>query len=278
MTELFISDLDGTLLNHEHRVSERSAEILNGLIEDGVNFTVATARNIGTAFDKIAPLHLKIPVSFMNGVFLYMQNDPKPVSVLPLPPGQAQLLLEESRKVGASPMFYSLNTRTDKIELQYADLDFRARREFYEARRNSVYKQFIRADRYEFRDECVPVYINFLEESETLKRVQPIVESLTGISYVYYYDPVLKAWYLESFSEKAGKAAGARQIAKLIGADRIVSFGDNENDRSMFEISDECYATANADEPIRKIADGVIGSCDEDGVAEFLRKRFPQKQ
>ena len=277
MPDLYISDLDGTLLNNEHRVSERSAGIINALIERGLNFSVATARNIGTAFDKISPLRLKTPVSFMNGVFIYAQNDPKPLSVLPLPADQADLLLREARKVGASPMFYSLNSRTDKIELQYADLDFPARKEFYEARRNSVYKQFIRADAYEFRDECTPVYINFLEEYDVLLRVQPIIDSLPGISSVFYFDPVLKAWYLESFSCLAGKAAGAKKIAEMIGADRIVCFGDNENDRSMFEIADECYATANADEPIKQIADAVIGGCDEDGVAEFLRKRFSAK-
>ena len=275
--ELYISDLDGTLLNHEHRVSETSAAIINGLIENrGLDFSVATARNIGTGFDKIAPLRLRTPVSFMNGVFIYEQNDPKPLSVIPLPAAQAEILLKEAKKVGASPMFYSLNNRTDKIELQYADLNFPARREFYEARKNSVYKQFIRADDYVFRDECTPVYINFLEEYDVLLRVQPIIESLPDINSVFYFDPVLRAWYLESFSAKAGKAAGAKTIAEMIGADRIVCFGDNENDRSMFEIADERYAAANADEPIKAIADGVIGSCSEDGVAKFLLHRFSQ--
>ncbi|MBR5428643.1 MAG: HAD-IIB family hydrolase [Clostridia bacterium] len=276
--DLYISDLDGTLLNNEHRVSETSAAIINELIDRGLNFSVATARNIGTAFDKIAPLRLRTPVSFMNGVFIYAQNDPKPLSVLPLPADQAKILLTEAKKVGASPMFYSLNNRTDKIELQYADLNFPERRAFYEARKNSVYKQFIRADAYEFRDECTPVYINFLEEYDVLLRVQPIIETLPDIHSVFYFDPVLQAWYLESFSAKAGKASGAKRIAEMIGAERIICFGDNENDRSMFEIADECYATANADENIRAIADGVIGNCNEDGVALFLLKRFLQKQ
>ncbi|MBQ6162872.1 MAG: HAD-IIB family hydrolase [Clostridia bacterium] len=276
--DLYISDLDGTLLNNEHRVSETSAAIINELIDRGLNFSVATARNIGTAFDKIAPLRLRTPVSFMNGVFIYAQNDPKPLSVLPLPADQAKILLTEAKKVGASPMFYSLNNRTDKIELQYADLNFPARRAFYEARKNSVYKQFIRADAYEFRDECTPVYINFLEEYDVLLRVQPIIETLPDIHSVFYFDPVLQAWYLESFSAKAGKASGAKRIAEMIGAERIICFGDNENDRSMFMIADECYATANADENIRAIADGVIGDCNEDGVALFLQKRFLQKQ
>ena len=45
----------------------------------------------------------------------------------------------------------------------------------------------------------------------------------------------------------------------------------------MFELADEAYATANAAEEIKKIATNVIGSCEEDGVAEFLANRFKSK-
>jgi hydroxymethylpyrimidine pyrophosphatase-like HAD family hydrolase len=42
----------------------------------------------------------------------------------------------------------------------------------------------------------------------------------------------------------------------------------------MFEQSDECYAPANAKEPIKALASQVIGFNHEDGVAHFLRERF----
>ncbi|MBR3040512.1 MAG: HAD hydrolase family protein [Lachnospiraceae bacterium] len=32
----------------------------------------------------------------------------------------------------------------------------------------------------------------------------------------------------------------------------------------------ECYAVQNADEELKKIATGIIGSSDEDGVAKWL--------
>ena len=39
---LYVSDLDGTLLNNESLVSQESAQGLNRLIHDGALFTVAT--------------------------------------------------------------------------------------------------------------------------------------------------------------------------------------------------------------------------------------------
>ena len=48
ISTLYVSDLDGTLLNPDSRVSERSAAILNRLVERGVMFTPATARTPAT--------------------------------------------------------------------------------------------------------------------------------------------------------------------------------------------------------------------------------------
>lgn len=39
----------------------------------------------------------------------------------------------------------------------------------------------------------------------------------------------------------------------------------------MFEISDECYAVENAVEELKEIADGIIGSNEDDGVAKWLK-------
>jgi hydroxymethylpyrimidine pyrophosphatase-like HAD family hydrolase len=60
----------------------------------------------------------------------------------------------------------------------------------------------------------------------------------------------------------------------LLGIERVVCFGDNDNDLSMFEVADESYAPENANEAIKSAATAVIGHHDEEGIARFLRKRF----
>ena len=45
---LYVTDLDGTLLDNNSRISERSVKILNGLVDRGVMFTSATARTPAT--------------------------------------------------------------------------------------------------------------------------------------------------------------------------------------------------------------------------------------
>ena len=69
--ELFISDLDGTLLNGNAEVTEFTRDTLNRLMAKGLNFTAATARTLASAGKILLGLDLKLPVILMNGVIIY---------------------------------------------------------------------------------------------------------------------------------------------------------------------------------------------------------------
>ena len=79
-------------------------------------------------------------------------------------------------------------------------------------------------------------------------------------------------YYLEIITKSVSKASGALQVKNIVSADRMVAFGDNLNDIPLFEVADECYAVSNAEEKLKQIATDVIGSNDEDSVAEFILK------
>ena len=71
MKRLYVSDLDGTLLNRNAELSEVTIRVVNQAIEQGLNFTVSTARTPTTALKIVEPLNLKLPVMLMNGVLVY---------------------------------------------------------------------------------------------------------------------------------------------------------------------------------------------------------------
>ena len=66
MKKLFVSDLDGTLL-----ISDETARVINSGIEQGLNFTVSTARTPTTALKIVEKLNLQLPIMMMNGVLIY---------------------------------------------------------------------------------------------------------------------------------------------------------------------------------------------------------------
>ena len=97
-------------------------------------------------------------------------------------------------------------------------------------------------------------------------------DSLSCMLQKDIYPPSL--YWLEIMDYRVSKAHALDTIKKLTGMERIISFGDSINDVPLFEVSDECYAVANAVEPLKRVADDVIGCNDEDSVAKWLIENF----
>ena len=68
---MYVTDLDGTLLNQKDRINKKSLEIINGLVEEGMLFTYATARSLVSASVVTEGLTTKIPVIAYNGAFIF---------------------------------------------------------------------------------------------------------------------------------------------------------------------------------------------------------------
>lgn len=68
---LYISDLDGTLLNSDAQVSAESAKLINAAIDKGIRFTFATARSVYSAAPITSAININVPCILMNGVSVY---------------------------------------------------------------------------------------------------------------------------------------------------------------------------------------------------------------
>lgn len=71
MKTLYISDLDGTLLNRSAELSEYAANTLNAMTAKGLCFSIATARTFVSTSKILSRLKLPIPIILMNGVLTY---------------------------------------------------------------------------------------------------------------------------------------------------------------------------------------------------------------
>ena len=71
MKTLFITDLDGTLLNDDRLVTKESALLINDAIIDGAYFSVATARTPATVSKLMQNVHSNMPYVVMTGAALW---------------------------------------------------------------------------------------------------------------------------------------------------------------------------------------------------------------
>ena len=79
---------------------------------------------------------------------------------------------------------------------------------------------------------------------------------------------------LEFSMPGCSKATALQWLCEYLGIDRgqVIAFGDGENDKEMLRFVGLGLAVADADEACRAAADGVIGTCEEDGVAICLER------
>ena len=67
---LFVSDMDGTLLNAEAKLSARSRELISELTDEGAYITVATARTPATVQGLLEGTRMRLPAIVMTGAAL----------------------------------------------------------------------------------------------------------------------------------------------------------------------------------------------------------------
>jgi len=260
---LYISDLDGTLLRRDQTVSPFTAEVINALTARGMHFSYATARSIVTASKITAPLTQNIPVIVYNGTFIVENGTGHILASHEFTPEEAERILGILAAGGVHPFVYAHIDGAERYSFSPDHMTDGMRR-FHATRRDSRERAVplsAAADGSVFHFSCI----------DTPERLIPLYEALRGeFPCVCYKEIYSGDHWLEIMPQGATKADAARTLRDMLGCTRIVAFGDGVNDIPLFEAADECYAVANADDALKAIAAGVIGSNEEDGVARWL--------
>lgn len=273
MKTLHVTDLDGTLLNSNSSISEYSKNIINGLVEKGMLFTYATARSLTSASVVAKGLSTEIPIIAYNGAFIIEPSNGKILSSNFITEEQKEFLKETFQKHNVSPLVYAYVDGMEKVTFR-TDRENEGIRHYLNVRKGD--KRFNplteeEADRLYLGDSF---YYTCIGEKEELQPVYEALKDNEAFNVLFHQEIYRTEYWCEILPKKATKANAIAELKKLWGCDRVVSFGDAVNDIPMFEISDECYAVENAVEELKKIATGIIGSNEEDGVAKWLKENW----
>ncbi len=270
---LFISDLDGTLLDHDARLPQGVAERINRLTAAGVKITYSTARTIRSVSHILADVDFSLPgaapVSLMNGVMVRDMAAGSYVRWAAMPRDRAEELLTILTRERAEPFVYAVNPddviQGDALCTWYRRTVNDAMEDFLRERETRWQKPF---RRFREPDEIGGeiLYFCVLGEEALIRRCAAAVDDVEGIRSTHYADAYRAGvWYLEIFSEDASKKHAAEFLRRQTGARCLICFGDNRNDLPMFEAADVAVAVTGAVEEVRRRADTVT-----DDVVEFI--------
>lgn len=278
MKTLYVSDLDGTLLNVVPRLSEETVAAVNDWIAGGGSFSVATARSWDSAGPLLAPLALRLPVVLMNGVFLYDPVEKTYIVSNLLDRGVAFGIIEAEERIGLRPFVYTVNDEGE-FRIYYKGLYNPSETLYVASRLKTGDERFRLVDRLDIPHDEHIMEINAIGTEAELAGAYELFRGRNDV--LCHFGPDIYApgyHWLEINHPRANKRDGVAELKRLVQAERIVCFGDNLNDLPMFEAADEKYAMGNAHPLVKEKATGVLATNAEHGVARFLRTINPSAQ
>jgi Cof subfamily protein (haloacid dehalogenase superfamily) len=275
---LYISDLDGTLLNSNKQISECSKQALNALINKGVYFSIATARTATSAVKILSGLQLNVPIILMNGVAIYDIYSEKYINIENIIVETAYEIVKILRKYNVTGFMYGI--ANDKVSIYYESLATVALQKYHDEHVINYGGNFTPVTSFaDVIKEQEVIYFTLMGEQAELAVVVADLNTLQGIDAMLSSDVYIKKlWYLELHSTTASKYNAVQYLRKAYDFDKIIGFGDNYNDIPLYQACDDFFAVDNAINELKDRATGVIGDNNSDSVAKFIvaREEFPR--
>ena len=264
--EIIVLDLDGTLTNRDKVITPKTKEALMELQKRGKKIVLASGRPTVGVMPLAKELELDTYGSYILSFNGGMITDCKTGEVLfdrllPLEANEKIIGLAEEERVGI--LTYSEDGRlliTNESSSPYAKLE-----------QQINHMQILQADDMKAAIHYrVPKFL-MIDDGDYLAMVEPRVKAALGKNFsVYRSEP----FFLEILPSGIDKAQSLERLLARIGLtkEQMIACGDGYNDLTMIKYAGLGVAMENAVLPVRKAADYITYSNNEDGVAHVVEK------
>ncbi len=267
---LYATDLDGTLLGTDARISHFTARTLERLMDDGIYITCATGRSWVTTQRVLGDFRFRLPMVLYDGTFTYDASRNLILDQHLLSVHTTRSIIDLCQENEIPPLLYGMDSADERMSWVMGISNPGLERFF--ASRESDPRNAPREHWNELPTRGVFTI--------AATGAQAAVHSLAGQIRAQVGDGCEVTVQQETYHShdtwmtvvprRVSKAAALTRLARTLGINQLVVFGDNLNDLSMFEVADASYAVANAKPAVRDAATAVIRSNSEDGVARWL--------
>lgn len=276
---LYVSDMDGTLLGAEAKLSAYASDSLRRLLEEGLCFTVASARSIASIRHILRGLPLSLPVIEFNGAFLSDLAGRHEV-VNAIDPELAAALHEAIALAGLTPIISSFDGSDDHVYFDRVSNDGVGW--YVEDRRTHGDPRWRQVSSTEVALREQVVCFTVIAHEQPLRTLYEELKSRYGTQLQLHLVEHLYARGWHWLTVHDARACKSRAIDTLVarydlsGRERVV-FGDQANDLEMFRAAQRAYAVDNASDELKRHATAVIASNLDDGVVRFIETDFRRR-
>ena len=243
---LIVSDMDGTLLTPDKKISEENINAIKYFTENGGLFTIATGRTSDAVRPYMDIINVNAPAILNNGAELYDFSLDKSL--------YAKCIEEERKEI---------------IRRFHGEISEPGIEVFTDKNIVYIYRTSSETKRYEKRNMHVTydmpesawaenwIKVLIIGEKELLDRIEPIYRAV----YDKNYSVRSGAKYLDIVANGVSKGMALKMLASQFGIEHkhIIAVGDNMNDISMLYAAGTGIAVANAETAVKRAADIISG-------------------
>lgn len=282
MIKLIATDMDGTLLNAAHEISQENQEAIKFAQEHGITVVIATGRAFYEANTPVAETDLKVPYICLNGAEVRDET----FNIMSTSHLNHSLVSKITSTLKEKDIYYQvytnrgIYTENPQRDLEiYIDIAERAgQKADVEKIENSIQKRIDNGtlkivDNYD-KIEDIPgeLIMKILAFDSDLGKIDLVGQELAQSPNLAVSSS--SRGNLEITHSDAQKGIALSTIAKQLGIDLkdVMSLGDNLNDVSMLERVGYSVAMDNAAPEVKTVAKYVTDSNENSGVGKAIKK------
>lgn len=260
MKKIVFSDVDGTLLNSEHKLTALNREAIRRLEEQDIPFVIVSARSPSGIYSILKEYDFRCPIVSYSGA-LIMDTDGKVLYHEGMPVSEAVKIvryIENSRL----PVTWNVFSYDQWITPDRAHQEVVTEESIVKTQAQEGSIEDIEGDEvHKIFCMCKPGTIWAVEEQ--LKKIFPQYSIMKSSSTL-----------LEIMKAGVAKSDAVKVLCNLwdVPVENTAAFGDNYNDVEMLEAAGHGFIMANAPEELLKKFPEHARSNDEDGIYHALRE------
>lgn len=273
MTKWFVTDMDGTFLNNDRKISPRSYEVIKRVKEKGSDFFIATGRIDLAVRGYYNSIGLDGAVISCNGALVRNLKTGEIIHANEFNYDQLKIIFDNYKKYTDGSVEFHIYT-TNYIYCETISVSL---------------ARILRVEEGLPEHLKTPMQIlseNFLEtiidNEERCFKIMMISKNHDVLLKIY--EETRKSFDVEgTFSASnffdimpkgATKGEGVRKVAEYYGYDmkESVVFGDNMNDIDMLTVAGTSICPSNARQEIQQLCNEVIGNNNDFAVLDYIEK------
>jgi len=260
-----LSDVDGTLVDKNKRLTPRTIEAVAALKAAGIRFSITSARpprGMAMLFD---PLDLDPPIAGFNGG-LFVDRDLNILSEHTLDPAMAKRMIGLIKDQGLDVWVFRGNEwLVEDRNGVYVDHEIRT----------VQFQPTVVEDIAAHCDEIAKI-VGVGEDFDRVKQAEVVAQKEFGEVATVARS---QSYYLDFTHLEANKGAVVDHLSASLGIPReeIMTIGDSSNDVRMFARSGFSVAMGNAFEEVKEKASALTDSNADDGFAKAIERYVLRK-